>query len=175
MSAAVNQLHVSFVPAHDRLLLRVATANRREIRLWMTRRFVRQLWPVLLEALNTDPAVAGHADPRARSEVLSFQHEQAVQSTRFSKGQYQPAPETRPLTETPLLLSRVKSETLDATHTRLELITARDRSFQLTLDRKTIHSLCKLIADCASSAEWDLDLPLARPASTGEAPRRTLN
>lgn len=173
MAATVNQLHISFVPAHDRLLLRVATANRREVRLWMTRRFVKVLWPVLMKALQTDPALAGHADPQARTEVLSFQHEQALQEAKFTT-EYQTAPDTRPLTETPLLLNRASCEALDAAHTRLELVTAKERSFQLTLDRKTVHSLCKLIADCAANAEWDLDLPLARPTGSGDA-RRTIN
>jgi hypothetical protein len=174
MSTAVNQLHISFVPAQDRLLLRVATVKQQEVRLWMTRRFVKLLWPELRAALQTDPSVAGQTDPGVREEVLSFRHEQAVQDTKFTKT-YQAAPETRPLTQVPLLLSGVRREAVDPEHTRLELITARGRSFQLTLDRKTIHSLCKLIADCATKAQWDLELPLAQSRDSGDPPRRTIN
>lgn len=173
MTAPVNQLHLSFVAPQDRLLLRLATA-RSEIRLWITRRFVKDLWPVLLDALQTDPALAGHTDPQARGEVLSFQHEQAIQDTEFTNG-YRAPPETRPLTQQPLLLTRASQEPVDPEHTRLTLITARDRSFQLTLDRKTIHSLCKLITDCVEKAGWDLDLPVVPKTSPSDPARRTIN
>lgn len=110
----------------------------------------------------------------ASGQAGDFQHEQAVQGTRFTKA-YRAAPESRPLTQVPLLLSRVRRESMDAAHTRLELIIARRRSFQLTLDRKTIHSLCKLIADCAAKAEWGLDLPLAQSRKADDDPKRTIN
>lgn len=175
MSAAVSQLHVSFMPAHDRLLLRVATSGNQEVRLWLTRRFVKTLWPVLRDALQSDPAVAGHADQNTRNEVLSFQHQRAVQETEFTGGQYKAAPETRPLTRTPLLLTGAKCHALDADHARLALITARGRSFQLTLGRSTIHSLCKLIADCAGKADWQLELPLSQGATVSRQTDRTIN
>lgn len=174
MTDPVNQLHISFVAAHDRLLLRVATATGRELRLWMTRRFVKVLWPVLIEALQTDPAVAGHANMQTRKEVLSFQHRRAVQDTEFTR-EYKAAPQTRPLTQTPMLLAGARCEVVDSKHTRLELTTARNKSFQLTLDRNTIHSLCKLIADYAGQAEWGLDLSLAEPAAPDAQPNRTIN
>jgi hypothetical protein len=174
VNAPVNQLHISLVPAQDRLLLRVATANRRELRLWMTRRFVKVLWPMLLESLQADPAVAGQTDPYARKEVLSFQHHQAVQDTEFT-AEYKAPPRTRPLTQTPLLLTRARCSAEGPDLTRVELITARDRSFQLTLDRTTIHSLCKLIADCAGKAKWDLDLSLAEPGDAPAHAERTIN
>lgn len=174
VNAPVNQLHISFAPAQDRLLLRVATANQRELRLWMTRRFIKVLWPLLLESVQADPAVAGQVDPYARKEVLSFQHHQAVHDTEFTT-EYRAPPQTRPLTQTPLLLTRARCSAEGPNLTRLELITARDRSFQLTLDRTTIHSLCRLIADCAAKAEWDLDLSMAAPDDTPAHRERTIN
>jgi hypothetical protein len=174
MTAPINQLHISLIPAQDRLLLRVGTATERELRFWMTRRFVKALWPVLLEALQADPTVAGQADPRVRREVLSFQHQQAVQDTEFTK-EYKASPQTRPLTQTPLLLTGARCEVVNATLIRLQLITARNKMFGLTLDRKTVHSICKLIADCAEKAGWGLDLPLAEPVGSGRKSARTIN
>lgn len=174
MAAAVSQLHVSFMPAHDRLLLRVATSGNQEVRLWLTRRFVKVLWPVLRDALQSDPAVAGHADPSTRNEVLSFQHQRAVQETEFT-AQYKAAPESKPLTQTPLLLTGARCHALDADHARLELITPRGRAFALTLSRNTIHSLCKLIADCAGKADWQLELPLSQGAAAPRQADRTIN
>jgi hypothetical protein len=174
VTAPVSQLHVALVPAHDRLLLRMATARQQEVRLWMTRRFVKVLWPVLWEALQTDPAVAGHADGNVRREMLSFQHQRAVQDTAFTR-EYKATAGTTPLTQTPLLLTRARCRIVDDKHVGLELITARNRSFQLTLDRKTIHSLCKLIVDCAAKAEWDLDLPMAQADAAVDRGSRTIN
>ncbi|MBM3541706.1 MAG: hypothetical protein FJX51_06640 [Alphaproteobacteria bacterium] len=58
----------------------------------LTRRFVRALWPALLEALGRDPQVTAHAPTAgARRAVMAFRHERAVSAADFSQPYREPA------------------------------------------------------------------------------------
>lgn len=174
MTGGVNQLHIQFMPGHDRMLMRVATADR-ELRMWLTRRFTKILWPLFQEVLRTDPAVAGQMDAQTQEEVLSFQHQKAVQQTQFTKD-YKAGPQVQTMNEAPILLVGAKYQVMGSDLVEFSLITARDRTLQLSLDRNTIHSLCKLISDCADKAEWGLELDLPEPGVPNPQPDgRTLN
>ncbi len=176
MAGAIEQIHVVYLPGHDRLLMRVTTSAATELRLWLTRRFVRASWPLWVQWLASDPAVTRQADPDAKRDVLSFQHEQAVSETKFTK-HYQPPPRVRPVSQVPWLVTEVRAEPVGDRLIRLDFRTERGRRFQLTLGRRMIHSLCKLIAECAASAEWGLDLALAGAAVPAgmEPAKRTIN
>lgn len=45
----LHQLKLDFISEQDRLLLRVSTDNQLEVRLWLTRRALRLLWPLLVQ------------------------------------------------------------------------------------------------------------------------------
>jgi len=172
----LQQLHIAYVPAQDRLLMRVTTAQQAEIRMWLTRRFVRILWPVLMEIIKTDPKVAATTGADSREAVMSFQREEALSQTKFTK-QYQPPQQPqRPAGDVPLLLVDVSSEKLNAQQSTLKLRTARGREMQLTVGPKLVHSLCKLITDSLQHTEWGLDIAAGDGAETARpAPGRTIN
>ncbi len=175
--SGVQQLHIAYIPVQDRLLLRVGTVNQVEVRMWLTRRLVQTaLWPALQRLLQSDPAVATQADERTKQEVLSFQHQEAVAQTKFTK-QYQPPPEVRPLSQTPLLITRIGATPLADGLTRIAFVSARGRSIQLAVGRPLAHSLSKLIVDCTAKAKWDLALKLPeQDLSAPEEPgTRTIN
>ena len=44
MSDKLHQFQMAFVAEQDRMLLRISTRDKAELRLWMTRRVVRLLW-----------------------------------------------------------------------------------------------------------------------------------
>ena len=48
----IRQLQVACDHLQDRLLLRVATQADEEVRIWLTRRFLRDLWPHLAYTLS---------------------------------------------------------------------------------------------------------------------------
>ena len=43
----LHQMTVKYLPTEDRMLLRIATSEKTEYRLWLTRRFIGILWPAL--------------------------------------------------------------------------------------------------------------------------------
>ena len=61
VAAQVTRLHqfnMEYVAEEDRLLLRVQTVDHNEFLVWLTRRYVKQLWPLLVKLLERDPDAA---------------------------------------------------------------------------------------------------------------------
>ncbi len=86
MADSLHQINLRFAPEQDRLVLRMRTLADEEVSLALTRRFVRALWPALLEALARDPQVTAHAPTAgARRAVMAFRHERAVGAADFSQ------------------------------------------------------------------------------------------
>src|SRR5574343_1953990 len=97
----VRQLQIAHDALKDRLVLRVETHADEEFRVWLTRRFLRELWPHLAKLLahSNSPAPLP-ADVEAIPAPPSF--EQAFQD---DKAPY-------PLGSNPLLTSEIKVDTL---------------------------------------------------------------
>jgi hypothetical protein len=171
--SGIQQIFVNYVPAQDRILVRVSTTDSTEMRMWLTRRFVTVLWPVMRQMLESDPSVVGQANTQTKQEVLSFQHEEAISKTRFTKS-FQAPPQVKPVNQVPFLITKLSTKPLENGRTQMMFGTAKGRSLQFVVDRTLTHSLCKLIADCASKANWGLDLQITK--SPAAAPGdRTIN
>lgn len=171
--SGIRQIFINYVPAQDRILVRVSTTDNNEIRMWLTRRFVTVLWPAMLNMLESDPSVVGQSNTQIKQEVLSFRHEEAISKTRFTTN-YQSPPQTKPVNQVPFLITKLSTKRLDNGRTQLVFGTASRRSLQFVVDRTLTHSLCKLIADCASKAKWGLDLKITKSLSAAQG-NRTIN
>src|ERR687888_353907 len=81
----------------------VATSEAVELRLALTRRFVKLLWPLLVKlAEEASPRIRTQANPEARKALLGLEHEHAVSKADFSKP-YDAGEASRPLGDAPLL------------------------------------------------------------------------
>lgn len=167
----IHQMQVAFDAAEDRLLLRLSTQAGEEFRLFLTRRFVRLLWPELTRALELSVAIKAPA-AEARRELVAFEHEKAVRESDFSRGFDEPAPAARrrfPLGETPYnaVSGRIRAE--GPGKFRLTLNPAKGTGIELAVDNRLMHSLCRLIESAVRKAEWDLPMITA---ATGPASRQ---
>ena len=82
----LHQLKVDYDAEQDRLLMLVATSEGVELRLSLTRRFVKLLWPLLVKlAEEASPRIRTQANPEARRALLGLEHEHAVSKADFSK------------------------------------------------------------------------------------------
>src|SRR5919205_3802963 len=105
----LHQLKVDYDAEQDRLLMLVATSEGVEVRMWLTRRFVKLLWPLLVKlAEEASPRIRTQANPEAKKALLGIEHEQAVSKADFSKP-YDAAGRATPLGEVPLLLARIQT------------------------------------------------------------------
>lgn len=172
----LHQMKIEFVAEQDRLLLSVSTDDGKEVLLYLTRRCVRRLWPMLLDMARSSPDVAVQSSPEARAALLEFQHEQAVRKVDFSQP-YREAPRERPLGSEPILAARVQTRNDANGNHILSLLPAKGTGVHLTLDERLLHSLCKLLQNAVAGSEWDitLTLPRAQIPESGAGELRTIN
>jgi hypothetical protein len=174
----LHQLKLDFVPEHDRMLLRVSTDNQLEMRLWLTRRALRLMWPLLVQMTRAAPEVALQSSPEARDAMIGMQHEQALSRANFAKS-FEEVPREMPLGAEPILVARIQSNKDDGGNQVLGLLPLEGQGIHLTLDNTLLHSFCRLVQNAVAKSDWDLVLELpalqsAPGADDADAPK-TLN
>jgi hypothetical protein len=174
----LHQLKVDYNAEQDRLLMLIAASDAVELRMWLTRRFVKLLWPLLVKlAEEASPRIRTQANPEARKALLDIEHQQAVQKADFSKA-YDGKSRNMPLGEEPLLLGRIQTGHDRKGQPVLAMHPAEGQGVTLTLDAVLLHSVCRLLQAAVKKSGWDMELKLpgsdAAPAADERA-RRTLN
>ena len=159
----IRQLQVANDSVQDRLVLRIATNNNEEIRIFLTRRFLREIWPHLSRILARQLTVADvpmEASPN---------HEPATFEQAFKEDN-----PTYPLGSTPLLASEVTFEGKGEEITRLIFREGRERSFALGLNGELLQALCAMLRAASEQAKWDLGLSYETPSAIAAAPGTSL-
>lgn len=173
----LHQLKVDYDAEHDRLIMLVATSEGVELRLALTRRFVKLLWPLLVKlAEEASPRIRTQANPEARRALLGIEHEHAVSKADFSKP-YDAGESSRPLGDAPLLLARIQTGHDRNGQPVVALHPSQGQGITLSLDSVLLHSLCRLLQSAVKKSDWDMELKLpgSDAAAGGERPARTLN
>jgi hypothetical protein len=174
----LHQLKLDFIPEQDRLLLRVSTDNQLEVRLWLTRRALRLMWPLLLQMLRASPEVALQSSPEARDALVGMQHERALGQANFAEP-FEEVPREMPLGAEPILVARIQTEKDVDGNQVLGLLPQQGQGIHLTLDNTLLHSFCKLLQTAVAKSDWDvlLELPTLQTQSDidGAAAPKTLN
>jgi len=173
----LQQLKVDYSAEQDRLLTLVSTDDGQEVRMWLTRRYVKLLWPLLVKlAEDASPRIRTQASAEARKALLGIEHEEAVNRADFSKA-YEKKSRSTPLGEDPLLLGRIQTGHDRKGRPVLALHPAEGQGITLTLDSVLLHSLCRLLQAAVKKSGWDIELKLPEPEAAGAEPRagRTLN
>jgi len=158
----LHQMQLTFAPEDDRLLFRVNTAggrHRAEFRFWFTRRYVKLLWTALMNMLERRQPQK-FPDEIAKTKALAVEHQKAVEQADFQT-QYQESA-VFPLGEQPILVSRVTLKENERGEQILCIHPTNGQGLELGLNDQILHSFCKLLADCAKTAEWDLPFDFAK-------------
>ncbi len=161
----IHQLSVTYLREQDRILVRINTTQREEMRLWITRRLMVGLWPLLsklltehllkLEAAGTSLAAA---DEQLKKMLADFRKEEFLQHADFETP-YSEQQETLPLGEEPLLVTDVDLNPL--ANGRLQLSfnerppgAENPRNFQIELDPKITQGLVHLLEQALTQSQW---------------------
>lgn len=171
--AKIEQIQIKFVPVEDRLLMRVAGDEGLEFRFWLTRRFVKMIWPALGKALQLSPGVQTQASPLAQREVLAFEHEKAVSDADFNTP-YKESPKTLPLGDEPILLSKMQLRRDQDGSFMMSLGPESGAGIDLAINNKLLHSVAELIANGAQLAQWEIP-PLVAGTVAALAEKPTVN
>ena len=173
----LHQIKIDYVSEQDRLLMQLATSEEIEVRMWMTRRFVKLLWPLLVKlAEEANPRIRQQPDPEARRALLGLEHEQAVSRADFSKP-YDDSVRAMPLGEEPLLLARIQTGHDPNGQPLVALHPVEGQGVTLTLDSVLLHSVCRLLQAAVAKSDWDMELKLPgfAPPQQAERVSRTIN
>ena len=135
--------------------MRVAGDEGLEFRFWLTRRFVKMIWPALGGALQLSPTVQTQASPVAQREVLAFEHEKAVSDADFATP-YKESPKALPLGSEPVLLSKMQLRHNQDGSLTMSLGPESGAGIDLAINNKLLHSVTELIANGAKLAQWEL-------------------
>lgn len=145
----LSQLQVANDSVQDRLVLRIATQANEEIRVFVTRHFLRQLWPHLIAMLNghlaARPAIASAGVPSSENPA-SFD-----QPFRDKNPIY-------PLGSNPLLASEAVLEAAGDGQARLILREGRERNVNMNLNTELLQALCAMLRAASEQAKWDIAL-----------------
>ena len=183
----MHQMQLSYVSTEDRLLFRLNTKARQEFRFWMTRRYVMILWHSLNQLLaKEEPAAAAAVpevpvpalvDPLVEAAKKEFKHQEFVAQADF-KTQYQESTYL-PLGDTPALLFSVGIKPAPDGTAMLCMHPEKGQGIEIVLNEQILHSLCQLIIDTTTKADWRLNLAFlprgGNPGPATEGPAQGLN
>ena len=155
----IRQIQVANDSLQDRLVLRIATQANEEIRVFFTRRFLRELWPhlisMLLDHLAAQPVLSSDIpEADAPEETASFEKPFSNDDPLY------------PLGSMPLLASEATLEAAGPGLARLILREARERSFNMNLNAELLQALCAMLRAASEQAGWELGLDYGQPAPT---------
>ncbi|MDA0998139.1 MAG: hypothetical protein O2944_08035 [Proteobacteria bacterium] len=152
--SGLHQLTMSYTAEQDRILFRIATTDKTEYRLWLTRRFVHMLWGALRQTFENDAELKRVVDKEVKDAILGMQHQEAVQKTDFT---------TPPVADTtnpgPLL---VTGGTVNPGPelTAIKFKTSEGTDVRFNLNKQLMHAFCHLLVSTSLRAEWKLDLSM---------------
>jgi hypothetical protein len=161
----IHQMSVTYLPEQDRLLMRINTREGEEMRLWLTRRLMVGLWPMLtrvltdhLLKLESAGTTLTKADESLRKMLTDFRKEEFLSKADFETP-YQEAPARLPLGEEPLLVTDVDATPqaggpLKLTFNERPPGGEQARSFNLEMQPKLMQGLMHLLEQALNQSQW---------------------
>ncbi len=168
----IHQLQVSYQMEQDRLLVRLNTHSGEELRLWLTRRMIKNLFPHMIRAsIETDAAsmqLTSHdgADSRALSQ---FRKQESLQQADFQTA-FKGEASVLPMGTEPLLVTTVHVTPLESGALRLAFEenmpgSTTNRRCEVILAPPLLHGFMHLLETALKHTDWGLTL-----AEPSEAP-----
>src|SRR5512133_893293 len=181
----IHQLSVTYLAEQDRILVRVNTSAGKEMRMWLTRRLMVGLWPLLsklltqhLLKLEAAGRTLDSADPGLRKMLADFRREEFLKDADFETP-YQERPSALQQGDLPLLVTDVDATPLPDGRLRLSFnehlkdVEGEPRSFQVEMQPKLMQGLMHLLEQALARAQWGEPLgppPSDEASSTDENP-----
>lgn len=160
----IHQVSLNYVVEEDRILMRISTTDAQELRMWLTRRLVIGLWPLLNKVMadqivQLEPGLAAAAsDDDLKQMLASHRKKEMVEKADFATP-YAEKASAHPLGTKPLLVTSVDVRAPTAGRlglTFVEKLTkeAQPRSFSMDLEPKLASGLLHLMERSIQRSEW---------------------
>lgn len=162
----LEQFNAAYDAMQDRILLRIRTSDGAEYRLWITRRYLGLLWPILMKMADGFSARKAPADPLTRSALAELAHGAAVGQADFAS-EYQEG-NLFPLGPEPVLLAKISLRPPAGETQTVLLLPHQGNGINLDLDEKLVHIIARLLQQAAVAGEWKLALDISPNSASAE-------
>jgi hypothetical protein len=174
----IHQLSVNYLAEQDRILVRIKSSSSEEVRLWLTRRLMLGLWPLLTKLLTAHLLkleAAGRSldsvDDSLRKMLADFRKEEFLRQADFDTPYDERAART-PLGAEPLLITDVDATPLPDGRLRLTFNerlpnVEEPRSFQVDLQPDLMQGLMHLLEQALARAQWSEPFTAPLPTESG--------
>lgn len=175
----LHQIQVTYQQDDDRVLVR-ATFNRPEgdlleFRAWLTRRFVKFLWPGLTATLQAQVALNNMQHAQASAEIVNMENQAALDKIKsqgnFDKPLDASSVTQLPMGELPILLTDVEFSLNPNQPVRIHFSDARKNGLALDFTQGLLYGFCALLQQAVKAAEWEMDLQLPGALPLDNTPR----
>jgi len=150
----LRQLNVRYDPEQDRIVLRINSIEQEEFRFFITRRYLKLLWPVLRRLIEDEFQRRNPGTTDSTAPVIAFEEEKAIRKVSFSQG-FSEYTERFPLGEAPVLLTRIKVKKTPGFDI-LCMHPTRGRGIELPAHQEILHLFCKALRDVAAKTDWNV-------------------
>ena len=155
-------------------MLHASSDDNSEFRFWLTRRFVKLIWPSIVGSLEQTLTIQTQASPEAKKEIFAFEHEKALTDSDFKTPYNETAKET-PLGTAPILLVKMQIRRNSDGSLVMALAPEQGPGIDLALNAELLHSLSELISNGARLAEWQLDSKMNDSDDSTKLENATIN
>ncbi len=174
----IHQLSVVYLAEQDRILMRANTSAAAEMRLWLTRRLMLGLWPLLtrmltkhLLKLEAAGSLLDTADEDLKKMLADFRKEEFLRQADFDTP-YQENQSEWPLGEEPLLITDVDASPLPSGQLRLSFNERmpgdhKPRSFRIDMEPQLMQAMMHLLEHALARSQWRDGFE--SPAAIGES------
>lgn len=174
----IHQLSVNYSAEQDRILVRIKSSSSEEVRLWLTRRLMLGLWPLLTKLFTSHLLkleAAGRsldsADDSLKKMLADFRKEEFLRQADFDTP-YDESGARTPLGTEPLLITDVDATPLADGRLRLSLNerlpqVEEPRSFQMELQPDLMQGLMHLLEQSLARAQWSEPFAAPLPSESG--------
>lgn len=174
----IHQLSVTYLAEQDRILARIKSSSSEEVRLWLTRRLMLGLWPLLTKLLTghlLKLEAAGRsldsADESLKKMLADFRKEEFLRQADFETPFDERSAEM-PLGAEPLLITDVDATPIADGRLRLTFNerlpqVEEPRSFQVELQPALMQGLMHLLEQSLARAQWAEPFSAPLPTEAG--------
>ena len=161
----IHQLQLSYQTEHDRLLLRLNTHSGEELRLWLTRRMIMNLFPHMIamsRALDAGSAQGASHDGADDKALHQFRKQESLQKADFQTP-FNTQAGVLPLGNEPLLATTVHVTPREGGALQLAFEenlsgASSNRRFEVVLAPQLLHGFMHLLETALKQSNWGIAL-----------------
>jgi len=172
MIGRLHQINMEYRAVEDRIVLRLNTTDQKEFRLWMTRRFARQLWDALMKIMAQNPGIQKFQDPDAQKAMMAFEQDRVVKKEQFEQKFSENAADF-PLGKEPQLLTGFAYHAAaEKNPGRIAFQTQKGADINLPVNDQIVYSMAKMLANIVKQTGWDLKFEIGFGTDESAKPAR---